>query len=224
MGTASVIIFDVYGTLLNISSPVARLSDEIGPQADRLSDLWRHYQLELLWVTTMTGKKISFWEATDRALATAMASVGLSEREGLKDALLDAYRAPEHFDDAGPALSDLACKGYRLGVYSNAEETILRPALRSAGLEDLIETVGTTAESSGYKPARSAYERCAHMLSVEPSEAIFVSSNAWDVAGAGAAGFLAAWINRNGMPFHHQDSPAFTVTSLSALASQFEVG
>ena len=40
------LVFDAYGTLFDVHSAVARLSSRIGPEADRLSALWRTKQLE----------------------------------------------------------------------------------------------------------------------------------------------------------------------------------
>ena len=42
-------VFDAYGTLFDVHSAVARHRDAIGPQADRLSELWRAKQLEYTW-------------------------------------------------------------------------------------------------------------------------------------------------------------------------------
>ncbi len=39
-------VLDAYGTLLDVHAAVARHREAIGPQADRLSELWRTKQLE----------------------------------------------------------------------------------------------------------------------------------------------------------------------------------
>ena len=37
----SIFIFDAYGTLFDVHAAIARFRDEAGPEADRMSDIWR---------------------------------------------------------------------------------------------------------------------------------------------------------------------------------------
>lgn len=37
----AIAVFDAYGTLFNAHSAVARLAERIGPDAERISELWR---------------------------------------------------------------------------------------------------------------------------------------------------------------------------------------
>ena len=69
-----VYVFDAYGTLFDVHAAVARHSDEIGPQAARLSELWRMKQLEYTWVRSLAeAPYIDFRELTAQALDTAAA-------------------------------------------------------------------------------------------------------------------------------------------------------
>ena len=49
-------IFDAYGTLFDVHSAAAKLKDEIGPDSDRLSQIWRDKQLQYTWIRALTGK------------------------------------------------------------------------------------------------------------------------------------------------------------------------
>ena len=64
--------FDAYGTLFDVHSAVARHAASIGPQAERLSELWRSRQLEYTWVLNGIGAYEDFWTLTERALDTAI--------------------------------------------------------------------------------------------------------------------------------------------------------
>ena len=68
--------FDAYGTLFDVHSAVARHAASIGPQAERLSELWRSRQLEYTWVLNGIGAYEDFWTLTERALDTAIGLVG----------------------------------------------------------------------------------------------------------------------------------------------------
>ncbi|HMN74069.1 MAG TPA: HAD-IA family hydrolase, partial [Rhodoblastus sp.] len=48
-------VFDAYGTLFDVHSAVARHRALVGPEADRLSDLWRTKQLEYTWTRSLMG-------------------------------------------------------------------------------------------------------------------------------------------------------------------------
>lgn len=41
MTDPAIAVFDAYGTLFNVHSAVARLAERIGPDAERISELWR---------------------------------------------------------------------------------------------------------------------------------------------------------------------------------------
>jgi len=51
-----------------------------------------------------------------------------------------------------------------------------------------------------------------------------VSSNAWDVAGAGAYGFMTCWCNRTNMPADELDvTPDYEVDRLDAILERIGV-
>ena len=51
-----------------------------------------------------------------------------------------------------------------------------------------------------YKPAPTVYALGPRALGLAADELLFVSSNAWDVAGAKAFGYRVAWCNRGQAP------------------------
>jgi 2-haloacid dehalogenase len=51
-----------------------------------------------------------------------------------------------------------------------------------------------------YKPAPAVYALGPETLGLPAGDLLFVSSNAWDVAGAKAFGYRVAWCNRAGAP------------------------
>jgi len=55
-------------------------------------------------------------------------------------------------------------------------------------------------------------------LGIPAAELLFVSSNAWDVAGAKAFGYRVAWCNRIGAPAEELGlTPDYTITRLDEL-------
>jgi 2-haloacid dehalogenase len=51
----SIFVFDAYGTLFDVHAAIARHREAAGPDADRLSELWRSKQLEYTWTLTTSG-------------------------------------------------------------------------------------------------------------------------------------------------------------------------
>jgi 2-haloacid dehalogenase len=67
-------------------------------------------------------------------------------------------------------------------------------------LSHLFDHVISVAHVRLHKPAPAVYALGPQTLGIPAEELLFVSSNAWDVAGAKACGFQVAWCNRAGAP------------------------
>jgi 2-haloacid dehalogenase len=214
----SVHVFDAYGTLFDVHAAIARHRERCGPDADRLSELWRAKQLEYTWTLTLAGRYEDFWTLTRRALDFAMARYPSAPQE-LKPALLDAYFSLDAFPDAMACLAALRQRGQRTAILSNGSPQMLAAAVDGAGLRPLLDAIFSVDAVRLYKPRREVYALAADGLATAPEDIVFVSSNRWDVMGAAAFGFSAVWVNRNGSPDEYEDSPPMQViTGLSALA------
>ena len=111
-------VFDAYGTLFDVHSAVARLGDEIGPQADRLSELWRAKQLEYSWTRSLMGAHRDFRILTEEALDAAIARTAPLQPD-LRERLLEAYERLDAYADAAPALAAIRASGARPAILSN---------------------------------------------------------------------------------------------------------
>lgn len=212
-----VVIFDAYGTLFDVHSAAARHAAEIGPDAERLSDIWRTKQLEYSWVLSLAHRYEPFWLLTERALDYALERCPAVER-GVRTRLLEAYRSLEAYPDAGPILERCRTLGWRTGILSNGDTGMLADAVGSAGLASRLDIVLSVDSVKTYKTSPRAYELVLSACRVRPSEVVFVSSNRWDVAGASAFGFTPIWVNRLGLPDEYPGlEPAHAIGALSEL-------
>ena len=73
-----IFLFDAYGTLFDVHSAVRRHAAELGPDAQRLSELWRTKQLEYSWIRSTTGAYKDFWALTKDALDAAFEACGIA--------------------------------------------------------------------------------------------------------------------------------------------------
>ncbi len=82
--------------------------------------------------------------------------------------------------------------------------------MASAGLAPLLDAV-LSVHGLGISSRRRRLCAVEAALGVKPAQVLFVSSNRWDVAGAAAFGFRAAWVNRAGQPEEYDDMPPAVV-------------
>lgn len=204
------VVFDAYGTLFDVGAAVARHAEAIGPQATRLSDLWRVKQLEYSWVHTLAGRPADFWTLTERALDHALARFGIVD-DGLRARLLDSYRRLDAYPDAAPALAALRASGLRTAILSNGSPGMLAQAIATAQLTQAFDAVISVTEAGVFKTAPAAYALVERHLGVPPAATLFVSSNRWDIAGAAAFGLAPVWLNRAGLPNEYPDLPPVAV-------------
>jgi 2-haloacid dehalogenase len=213
----SIFVFDAYGTLFNVHAAILRCG-QAGPDAERMSEIWRTKQLEYTWTLTLAGKYEEFWTLTERALDFAFARVP-SVDKSLKPQLLDAYFKLDAFPDARTALRTLKQKGHRTGILSNGSPAMLKGAVDAAGIGADLDAVLSVDVLKMFKPRPQVYRLVTDHYGCKPADVSFVSSNRWDVMGAVAFGFRGYWINRSKMPDEYLDFPPERVLSdLSGLA------
>jgi 2-haloacid dehalogenase len=189
-------VFDAYGTLLDVNSAVARNSAAIGENADSLSALWRQRQLEYTWTRSLMKQYADFWVVTEDALEYALNTFGLSGRTGLKDSLMNSYLEVTAYPDVAETLRTLRSLGLTTAILSNGTPKMLQQALLANNLMSDIDLCLSVDELKIYKPDPGVYQFVCTQLGVPAQQICFISSNAWDLAGAASFGLKAVWINR----------------------------
>ncbi|AEB11627.1 haloacid dehalogenase type II [Marinithermus hydrothermalis] len=199
MRAVQAVVFDAYGTLFDPHALTPQLEVLYPGQGAALSELWRRKQLEYTWLLGLMGRYEDFERVTARALEYACAALGVRlEAEGLK-ALLETYRRLEAFPEVPAALRVLA-EARPLAILSNGTPGMLEAGVRHAGLEGVFAHVLSVHAVRTYKPDPRVYRLAVGALALPPEAVLFVSANAWDVAGAKAFGFRTCWVNRRGAP------------------------
>jgi 2-haloacid dehalogenase len=211
-------VFDAYGTLFDVHAAIARQRARIGPDADRLSELWRTKQLEYAWNLTLRNRYEDFWTLTERALDFALSRFPHVDR-GIRAPLLDAYRKLDAFPEARTALAALKEKRHTTAILSNGSPAMLEAAVAAADLGAFLNHVISVDAIKTYKPHRTVYELAIAALGAPAADIAFVSSNRWDVAGAADAGLAAIWVNRGGATEEYAEArPRAVVFDLAGLA------
>lgn len=208
-------VFDAYGTLFDVHSAVAACKADIGPEADRLSKIWRQKQLEYSWLRSLMGIHADFEQVTADALDYAMALLGIEDKD-MRTRLLSLYMTLSCYPEVPAALKRLRSMGLRTAILSNGSPRMLDAAVQSAGLADLLEMSLSVEDVGIYKPDPRVYQIAVDRLKLAPSSICFLSSNAWDIAGSSSFGFRAIWVNRSGAP--RENLPGGPITEIPSLS------
>jgi len=190
--------FDAYGTLFDVFSVVALCEEMFPDHGATLAQLWRAKQLQYSVLRSLMGRHRNFWQLTEDGLAYACKSLGVELTPDRQQRLMDAYLTLETFPDVRPGLEPLKRKGVRLAILSNGEPNMLRAAAQHAGILPLLDDIISADEVGTFKPSPLVYNLASTRMSIPAVEIGFVSSNSWDIAGAGSAGLRTFWVQRAG--------------------------
>ena len=211
------IVFDLFGTLLDIASlnvAAARYTSD----AAALIATWREKQLGYAFAATMMNRYEDFDALTGRALQYAAARHGLSAAGGQWETLADEWRRVEPFGDALPALTQLREHGMRCAVLTNGTPVTARAALQSGGLTDVIDVTLSVDAAGVYKPDARVYALATAHFATTADRLVFVTSNGWDATGAAEFGLRVVWCNRAQAPAEtFGAAPAWTIRGLHEL-------
>ncbi len=219
------VLFDAYGTLFDVYS-VGLLAQQLYPgQGDALAVLWRDKQIEYtrLVTTSNDGEHYRpFWELTQAALRYACKRLGLDLAAAQEQQLMNQYRHLSAFPEGREVLQLLKDKGVTTGILSNGDPQMLAVAVRSAGLDGLLDLVLSVDAVRKYKTHPDAYALGPQATGLEPRQIAFVSCNAWDALAATWYGYRTLWVNRYQLPFEELGTqPTRTGSSLREVLAFF---
>ena len=218
MENPKAVLFDAYGTLFDVYS-VGLLAEQLFPgQGNALGVLWRDKQIEYtrLVTTSNHGEHYRpFWDLTRAALRYACKRLALDLTPAYEDRLMNQYRHLSAFPENRDVLKALKARGIVTGILSNGDPEMLGVAVRSAGLEDLLDHVLSVDSVRKYKTHPDAYALGPRATGLDAKQIAFVSCNAWDALAATWYGFRTLWVNRYQLPFEELGTqPTRTGSSL----------
>ncbi len=213
------LVFDAYGTLFDVFS-VTSLCEELFPgHGKQLAEMWRTKQLEYSWLRSLMGRYRDFWAMTEDALVYSANRLKLDLTVTKRGQLMASYLDLAAFPDVKPGLEELKRIGMRLAILSNGEPKMLKAAVQSAGIHELIDAIFSVDTVKIFKPSPRVYTQLQDALKIDKAEIGFVSSNNWDVNGAGSAGLTTFWIQRSSLDIPEELGypPTHLVTAITDL-------
>ena len=170
------IVFDLFGTLLDIASLRASAARHaVDPAAFVAS--WREKQLGYAFAATIMNAYEDFDALTLRALRYAVARHGVNIAAPELELLAAQWRSAQPFPDAQPALAELRRRGLRCAVLTNGTPATAAAAVASAGLSDSIEAILSVDSAAAYKPDARVYALATAHYATAPERLVFVTAN-----------------------------------------------
>ncbi|MBL3556100.1 MULTISPECIES: haloacid dehalogenase type II [Marinobacter] len=213
-----ILAFDVYGTLVDPLGMADLLAPDAGDAAESVSSQWREKQLEFSFRKGLMRMYEDFGVCTRQALRYAMASHGFELSQDREDELMGAYLSLPAFEDSLPALKSLE-GDYLMFAFSNGTYPALEKVLGHNDLLAMFDGLVSVDDIRSFKPDPAVYAYARRATGALDQPLCLVSSNAWDVIGARAAGLMAIWVQRDsGKVFEDWGiEPNAVVRSLSEL-------
>jgi len=217
LGSIEACVFDAYGTLFDVAAAAARCREDLHGKADALADIWRNKQLQYTWLRSLMGHYVDFTQVTGDALDYALSALEIDDPL-LRERLMALYMELDAYPEVPAVLGRLQGAGLKTAVLTNGSPLMIDAAVASAGIGDLLDAVLTVDSLGIYKPDPSVYQLALERFGLPAERIAFMSSNAWDAAGAAAFGMTVVWVNRFGQPPERlPGTPTAELTSLKGL-------
>ncbi|ANN69800.1 haloacid dehalogenase type II [Bordetella bronchialis] len=211
------VVFDLYGTLYDVHSVAGACDSRYAGRGMDISTLWRQKQLEYTWLRSLMGQYIPFEQATRDALVYTCRHLGLDLDQAACDALCDAYLKLSPYPEVPGALGRLNALGVPLAILSNGSVFSIGEVVRASGLASSFSHLLSVEAVRVFKPDFRVYQLACDTLRLPAAEILFVSSNAWDAAGAWHFGFQVCWLNRDARTFDELGAAPRVIRSLDEL-------
>jgi 2-haloacid dehalogenase len=203
------VVFDAYGTLFDVYS-IQVLAEKLYPShgAD-IAVKWRDKQIEYTRLVTQSDPHNSsgskyyqpFWELTRLSLEYTLDRLKLTRSSDQVGKLMKQYSRLTPFPENLAVLQKTQDMGLTTAILSNGSPEMLASAIKSAGMESVLNYAISVDPIRLFKTAPESYGLVQKTIPVNKEEVLFVSSNAWDALGATWFGFKTLWINRQNLPY-----------------------
>ena len=202
----------------DLNSAAEKCKEKIGIKWEGFANYWRTTQLEYTWLRSLMKRHKNFWQITEDSLDKSMKQFDIES--SMKEELLNLYKILNTFPEVKKTLKNLKEKNYKLAILSNGTPDLLKELVLSNSLDDIFDDIFSIEEVGIFKPDSKVYDLPVKRYKIQKEQILFLSSNTWDVSGAGNYGYNSVWVNRNKSIFDKLDfEPKNEIKSLEDLLS-----
>lgn len=191
------IVFDVNETLLDLSALDPLFQKHFGNASTRKE--WFTQVLLTSMTTTLVGDYADFAEVGSAALEMVAKRRGVEISDSEVTEILGGMRTLPAHPDAEPALETLKAAGYRVVTLTNSPPAVVKAQIANSGLSGYFDQLLSVDSVRKFKPATDVYRMAAETLQESPADLWLIAAHNWDTTGAIAAGWKAAFVEREGM-------------------------
>ena len=218
--------FDIFGTVMDLSGSLAGPAGEF--LADHGSEMtseafyaeWRERQrIEQYQDNLLMLGHIGYLETCRRAFVYCLKKHNVSYTAEAVREFMKVYKNLQPYGDAIEGLRSLAGR-YRLVALSNGEQWYLEELLGNT-VPVRFDAIISVDQVGAFKPSPGIYRKAVQRLRCEPGEIMMVAAHAFDILGAQACGFKAAYVNRYKLPTDDSEyQPEIIVDDFIELAAR----
>ncbi len=218
--TPRAVLFDAYGTLFDVYS-VGLAAEQLFPgHGQALAAQWRDKQVEYSRLVTSSKRGPHresvyrpFWELTQASLRYCCKRLGLELTPQHEARLMNEYRHLSAFPEVREVLEALKARGIPTGILSNGDPGMLGVAVKSAGVDGLLDHVLSVDAVQAFKTHPDTYALGEQATGLLARDMLFVSCNGWDALAATWYGYQTLWINRYRLPVEELGTPPTRIGS-----------
>ncbi len=204
--------FDIFGTVLDLggslAEPAGRFIAERGSavSGQQFWKDWRDRQrIEQYQDNLFMLGHSGYRETCRRAFIYCLRLHGVDFEYADVASFMAIYDELRPYDDAVSGLRRLADDGrYQLVALSNGEQSYLEK-LAQDNIGIPFAHVISVQNAGAFKPHPAVYRTAARMMGREAAQILMVAAHSFDITGARACGYRAAYVNRYNLP--REESP-----------------
>ena len=216
--------FDLFGTILDLGGSLTPYIAEFlqkespGVTAEKFWSDWRARQrLEQYQDTMLMLGHSGYLETVRRSCHYVLRLNGIDATPARVGELMAAWQFLSPFPEVIAGLARMRSR-FRLVILSNGDPHYLDHLEKQRVGCSFDASISATG-SGAFKPHPGVYRRAAQLLGLEVGECLMVSSNSFDVLGARACGYRAAYVDRYRLPMEDTPyQPDLTVANFTELA------
>lgn len=187
-------LFDINETVLDLSALDGLFTELFGDPRSRT--LWFAQTLQNAMTAELCGRHAPFEAQGQAALEMIGARLGRTLTADDRQRVAKALQALPAHADVRAGLDFARAQGVRCIAFSNNARAATQAQLAYAGLSDAFAGILSAEDAGASKPATAAYRQAAVSLDQPAEQLWLVAVHAWDIAGAQAAGFKGALLQR----------------------------
>ena len=218
--------FDIFGTVMDLTGSLSDpVRDFLAAHGSEMSGEafyadWRDRQrIEQYQDTLLMQGHSGYLETCRRAFVYCLKKHMVRYTDEAVLEFMETYKGLKPFDDAIQGLRMLA-KRYKLVALSNGEQWYLEELLLN-NVPIAFDAIISVDQVGAFKPSPGIYRKAVQRLGCEPREIMMVAAHSFDILGAQACGFRAAYVDRYGLPTEVSEyQPDIIVDDFVELASE----